>query len=229
MFLRCLFAVATFAVCSATARAETFELSTTFISTSMPFSIDYEMVTGPITIDTITGTVTAADLTVTAYAGKPSVAVAAEQLGGAAGDTIFQEAVTYSGSLGLPPATFPSPTTYYQLVVSDSANTNYMVLNFPVASLVGYSGGGLCTLHGLVGCPTYFGPIGGTLTYNFDGLSGFNEDLSQDSLEPAAVPESSTFALIGTGVIGLAGAFRRQRLARLGRKPTTRLRATSKR
>jgi hypothetical protein len=215
MFLRCCLAVAMFAVCSATAQADTFELDASFEEMSSGALHYYEIVTGPITIDTTMGTVTAADLTVSVYLTRSTILLGTEEIGGA-GDIVYQEPVTYSG--GLPPGSPPQPT-YYTLEISDLPG-QYMTLNFPVASLVGYSGGVLCRGSN---CPTYFGGIDSYLTYNFDGLSASSDGLIGGTLTPeaTAVPEPSTLTLIATGVIGIAGAFRRQQLARLARKPTT--------
>ena len=223
MFLRCLFAVATFALCTAAAHADTFVLNANFLAPE-PFEISHEDVTGTITIDTTTGMVTATDLTLTLYAdnleGFPPVVVASEELGGA-GFNMEQGAYTYSGSLGLPPITYPSPTTYYQLDIFNSVSSNSLILNFQNASLVGYSGGGLCT--NITPCPTYFGGVPSSVTWSFDGQSGTSNMAGElpFSLEPAAVPEPSTFTLVGSGLIGLAGAFRGRRVARHAPKPTT--------
>jgi PEP-CTERM motif len=227
MFLRCCFALVTLTLCSAVAQADTFELNSTFFSL-LSGNFVYATVTGPITIDTTIGTVTATDLTLTVYNGTPATPpLGSEELGGA-GFTIYQGGQTY--------ASFPQeidPPTYYYLVIADSGYENYLELEFPVASLVGYGGGALCTAGACL-APGFSGDdINSTLwSYNFDGLNNFDgfppEDavpylLQEGTLTPeaTAVPEPSTFTLIGTGVIGLAGAFRRQRLARLARKLTT--------
>lgn len=118
------------------------------------------------------------------------------------------------------PVTYTEPyppgttNTYSELIIADSTDANELVLEFPNASLAGYSGGGFCTWN--MKCPTYFGGVYSYLNWSFDGQSGTSDMVGElpFTLEPAAVPEPSTFALIGSGVIGFAGAFRRRRLAR---------------
>jgi hypothetical protein len=163
MFLRCCFAVATLTLCSAAVHADTFqlfELNATFTS----LSTSYEVVTGPITIDTTTGTVTATDLTLTLY-DAPAVSLGSEELGGA-GFSIVQGPHTYVfNTQGI------DSHTYYGWGIFDSSYLNSLGLEFPVASLVGYSGGTLCNTGN---CPIMMGgPLSSSLAYDFDGLSSF--------------------------------------------------------
>jgi PEP-CTERM motif len=217
MFLRCCLALATLTLCSAAAQADTFEMNATFFSI-LSGNFVYATVTGPITIDTTAGTVTSTDLTLTVFSGTPATPpLGAEELGGA-GFTISQGAHTYAYA----PQEI-GPPTYYYLDVFDSGYENNLELNLPVASLVGYSGGAICRA-GTCLVPGFSGDDINSYvwSYNFDGLNNFNGFttpadatpyiLQEGTLTPeaTAVPEPSTLALIGTGVIGVAGAFRRK-------------------
>jgi PEP-CTERM motif len=217
MLLRCCLALTALTLSSAAAWADTlvlFELNATF-KQFPSLSTSYQVLTGPITIDTTNGTVTATDLTLTVY-DDPAVPLGSEEFGGA-GFSIVQGPQTYVfNTAGI------DSHTYYRLDIFDPSFLNYLDVDFPVASLVGYSGGPLCG-----NCPIMMGgPILSSLAYNFDGLSSSGAHpistvsffLQEGTLTPeaTAVPEPSTFALIGTGVIGFAGAFCRQRLVRHG-------------
>jgi hypothetical protein len=86
-------------------------------------------------------------------------------------------------------------------------STGHLLLDFqtPTAgSLAGYTGGGLCTLLNVAAC----GGSPSVLILPPTFQTGV--DLSSGNLTPAAVPEPSSFILLGSAMLGFAGMTRRR-------------------
>ena len=89
--------------------------------------------------------------------------------------------------------------TFTYAYFQDATAASYFELNTP--TLIGYAGGDLCTIAAT--CPgpnasNIFEPNGNTPNY----LSG--------SITATVTPEPSSFALLGTGMLGLAGVVRKR-------------------
>jgi len=89
----------------------------------------------------------------------------------------------------------------------DNAGTSFY-LTLPVSSLVGYTGGPLCTISLI--------PCGGDYTTLYTGESdeNFYFELGGDLTPDTPVPEPSTLLLLATGMVGVAGTARRRILSR---------------
>lgn len=151
--------------------------------------------TGTITIDVTTGIPTGINATYTA---------------GSLTDEFTAVRTTF-----LPPFLFGYPTMGS---ISVPAN-NFLQISFPTSTLVGYSGGPVCTYPAGKNCPIV--PIGDTepmgwVLSEFSTLTMEINDIQSGTLDPiptTTTPEPSTFVLLGSGLIGtlfLNGAFCRK-------------------
>jgi hypothetical protein len=100
----------------------------------------------------------------------------------------------------------PNPATLYVGIFTDSSSGDMFQIALPPTSLIGYTGSAVCSLS-LACNPTLDIP-----TIFIQVKTDMGNIAESGSLTPAAVatPEPSTFALLGTGILGLAGAARRK-------------------
>lgn len=83
----------------------------------------------------------------------------------------------------------------------DAGSSPYLIFGINEVDLVGFSGGLLCSTEN---------PCGdGTSAYLT--ASGIGDlDLQSGTVVPAATPEPSSFLLLGTGLLGIAGMMRKR-------------------
>ena len=115
------------------------------------------------------------------------------------------------------PYTIYSPTiSEVESVGSIPTGRAALELNLPLSSLVGYEGGSICTATFTSACSTTGGypyPIGtpSFITGTNLGEGGYDA-FTSGTLTPVSsvTPEPSTFALLGTGLLGFAGVVRKR-------------------
>jgi PEP-CTERM motif len=102
----------------------------------------------------------------------------------------------------------PTPATLYVGDFTDSSGDMFQIA-LPPTSLIGYTGSAVCSLA-LACNPTLDIP-----TIFIQAKTDIGNIARSGSLTPAAAatPEPSTFALLTTGLLGLAGAARRKFLS----------------
>lgn len=131
--------------------------------------------TGTVTIDVTTGVVTDIDVVETTTAAS-ALGVSSNTFNGVGAENpVGSEYIVESGSINL-----------------------FTELVFPTASLIGYTGGDLCSFQNQ--CDN--------LTIYAVGVSG--PFLESGTVTPAT-PEPGSLALLGTGVLGFAGVLRRRK------------------
>jgi hypothetical protein len=151
------------------------DVVTTFVITDGTLASG-DAVTGTVTIDTTLGTFVSEDI-VTSDAGTNYV---------------------FSGPIGPGnQGSFNGDTQYYG--DSSYAPPYYFDVDLPVASLVGYAGGAICTNAST--CP---GDYAGGLTF------ASATDFQATGSLVAATPEPGSLIRLGTGTLSLAGAIRRR-------------------
>lgn len=134
--------------------------------------------TGSVTIDATTGSVTAVDLTTT---------------GNVTG--------TYT-DIDLQAVTGVSPNSYFYFETDDSDGA-YLFLTFDQASLTGYSAGSLCSTGAT--CPFAGGDAMSQL-YDNTAIPGTEFGLLSSCVtDPLPTPEPSSLILVGAGLLSLVG------------------------
>jgi PEP-CTERM motif len=132
-------------------------------------------------------------------------------------DATYQSSSDIENFIGIAFGENDGPSEY-GFVSRDFHELQYFYFELPVPSLVGYGGSDLCSLD-LV-CNFYQSGIAQRVIGNNDPLqSGALHLLSTYTTPPAPsslTPEPSSLLLMGSGLIGLAGAFRKKLLIRFG-------------
>lgn len=146
--------------------------------------------TGTVTINTTTGSVTSIDATISPMAGN---------------SFSFDSSASLSQSV----LTEPNGDMYYAVSISEGEDS--LELLFPETSLVGFSGGVLCAAS-YNNCPNQ---ADGSADSGYGTGSGFGVALTADlstsaPVNPSVTPEPSSIALLGTGLLGVAGLMRKR-------------------
>jgi hypothetical protein len=147
--------------------------------------------TGTVTIDVTTGITTGINATYTAASLTDEFTVLSTS------PPPFQFGYAWIGSISLP-------------------DKNSLQFSLPTSSLVGYTGGTVCTYPTGKNCPIV--PLGGTEPMGwvdslFSTIMLDTNPIQSGTLDPITTPEPSPFVLVGSGLIGalcLTGAVRRR-------------------
>jgi hypothetical protein len=175
-----LLAVAVIAASSAFAHADTIS---TFDLNNFVFPLTGAVTSGSITIDTTTGVATGLNFNYFSSQGTFSVSEISLQGG-------------------------PTDGSFYFVDGQGTKNTLDLVeLRFPGPSLVNYAGGPACNVTSPQTCTIVLVDNGVGLT--FDQIQSGDITLVS-SINTGVIPEPSTFTLLGTGLVGMAGVFRRR-------------------
>ena len=132
-------------------------------------------------------------------------------------DANYQSGTEIDQYLGLYFGEHDGPSQY-GFVSRDVPQLDDFYFELPVPSLVGYSGSDLCSLD--LACNFYQSGIARRAIGNNDPLqSGALKLFSTYTTPPtpsSLTPEPSALLLMGSGLIGVAGAFRKKLLVRFG-------------
>jgi len=188
--LRLIVATLVFAVSSLAAHADIVDTFAVSIKTGSGF-LPTDTAGGTLALDVTTGRWVSADVSYY-YGGNPEDIVA-----------------TFTTMDGY----YPHSEFIYTFFLSDQNSDAPFSLALPVASLVGYTGGSICSMESPCADGVDF-----TSAFSFPGSPSTDPYVESGSLTlissvdpPSAVtPEPSTFALVGTGLLSLAGAARRK-------------------
>jgi PEP-CTERM motif len=188
--LRLIVATLVFAVSSIAAHADFVDTFAVSITTGGGF-LPTDTASGTLALNVTTGRWVSADVSYY-YGGNPEDIVA-----------------TFTTLDGY----YPHSEFIYTFFLSDQNSNAPFSLALPVSSLVGYTGGSICSMESPCADGVSF-----TSAFAFPGSPSTDPYVESGSLTlissvdpPSAVtPEPSTFALVGTGLLSLAGAARRK-------------------
>jgi hypothetical protein len=132
-------------------------------------------------------------------------------------DITYQRGTTVKEFVGPPVQLVLASENLFEFYLNDAPNDQLIILK-EGTSVVGYTGGPLCSYDLPLECPASEGEAWWTSIW-INEVTLDEDEMKSGSLvltNTVTTPEPTSLVLLGTGLLGLAGAFRKKLLIRFG-------------